>query len=495
MMSKKLERFLYKINSEFQGCYLVGGILRDFCLFERINTLSNVLDIDVVIKNLDYKKLERIVYEFKLPFIVLDEENKVYRTVIKEDNQINIDFSSYIDLEEDIKRRDFTVNCLLLELLHFIEFLKKNNKKIIFENIIDKLNAKKDIKQKVLKVVTRQAFVDDPLRILRAARFSCVYGFKIYKDIDKLVTKYRHLLKRVSYERITEELKKIFNSNSYHIFEWLDRKKVLDIIFPEIAEVKKKGKNTQFKKFYFHKEGLWQHIKLTYKAVEEITDNLKKFYPNHFKILYQYVKDKVYLLKYVSLFHDIAKPSVVAKQDGKVRFFHHEIKSAEIAQNILQRIKFSNEEIKIITEVIKNHMRIGGLYVNKDVVTERAYLRLFKDTEKSLYYLLIFCLADRLSYETIPLKERRKYFKKFYTIKDFLKFENLILQKYDEYLKKNSLPKLLNGNEVMKIFNIKEGPLVGKILNFIRELQLMGKVCTKEEAIKTAKKYLRTLSL
>lgn len=495
MISKKLERLLYKINSEFHGCYLVGGILRDFYLFKKISTSSNILDIDVIIKDLNYKKLEKIVHEFKLPFIVLDEENKVYRTVIKEDCQINIDFSSYVDLGEDIKRRDFTINCLLLELKHFIEFLKKNNKRIVFENIIDKLNAKKDIKQKVLKVVTKQVFIDDPLRILRAARFSCVYGFKIDESIDKLVIKYKHLLKKVSYERITEELKKIFNSNSYHIFEWLDKNKVIDILFPEVAEVKRKGKNTQFRKFYFHKEGLWQHIKLTYKAIEDITNNLKKFYPYHFKILSQHIKDKVYLLKYISLFHDIAKPSVVSKQDGKVRFFHHEIKSAEMAQNILQRIKLSNEEIKIITEVIKNHMRIGGLHANKNVITERAYFRLFRDTEKSLHYLLIFCLADRLSYETIPLKERKKYFKKFYTIKDFLKFENLILKKYDEYLKKNNLPKLLNGNEVMKIFKIEEGPLVGKVLNFIRELQLMGKIHTKEEAIKTAKRYIRTLSL
>ncbi len=493
MKLKILKDLISKINSNFEGCYVVGGILRDLFLFNEFK--DDIVDIDIIIKKLDFKKLKKIITDFKLPFIILDKENKIYRTVIKnEKSQINIDFSSYTDLEEDIKRRDFTINCLILELKYFIKFLQKNDKKIVFKNIIDKLNSIDDIKQKILRPITKQIFVDDPLRILRAARFAC-YGFKIEKSIDKLVVKHKDLLKNVSAERITEELKKIFNSESYEIFEWLDKNKVIDVLFPEIAEVKKKGKNTQFRKFYFHKEGLWQHIKLTYNSLEYIIKNLKKFYPKHIKDIKKAIENKIYLLKYVCIFHDIAKPYVVLKHKGRVRFFHHEVKSAEIAHNILQRMKFSNEDTKVITEVIRNHMRLGSLHANKEFLTERAYLRLFRDTEKFLYYLLIFCLADRMSYEVIPIKERKKYFKNFYDIKDFLKFENLILQKHDEYLKKSDLPKLVNGYEVMEILKIKEGPLVGKILNFIRELQLLGKVNTKKEAIEAAKEYIKTLNI
>jgi len=96
-----------------------------------------------------------------------------------------------------------------------------------------------------------------------------------------------------------------------------------------------------------------------------------------------------------------------------------------------------------------------------------------------------------LSYEVIPLKERKKYFKNFKTLKAFVKFENNVAMKYIEYVKKLSLPKLISGYDVMKIFNIPEGPLVGKILKLVEEAQLLGKVQSREEALKLIKKYLK----
>ncbi len=490
-----LLRILHSIDGKFENTYVVGGILRDI-IIEKKFLLDNkeYFDIDIIIENLKIDKLKNLIQKFNLPFVILDEKNKIYRTVIRNaEIVINIDISSYTNLKEDISRRDFTINTLCIKLSYFVEYLHTKNKNIIIKNLIDLTNrALKDIKNKTLYVVKENNIKEDPLRILRAARFIC-YGFKIDKATENFCIKYKSLLKYVAKERINEEIKKIFNLNSYDVLEWLDRNKILEEIIPEIKILKVKGKNKQFKKFYFHKEGLWQHTKLTYKELEKIVNFINKHYPKYNKDIYFEVQKNIYLLKLASIFHDIAKPLVVRKEKNRARFFHHEIKSAEISSKILKDLKFSNEEIKLTYEIIKNHMRIGSLFNNYKSLTERAYLKLFREAEKFLYLLLILCLADRLSYEIIPLEERRKYFKNFQPIKKFIKFENLILEKYKEYKTKSSLPKLINGYDVMKNLNISPGPIVGKILKLIEEAQILGKISTKTEAIKLAKQYYKRL--
>ncbi|MCS7227678.1 MAG: HD domain-containing protein [Endomicrobia bacterium] len=493
---KVLKKLLCRIYKEFRDCYIVGGLLRDFLLNEKMEIEKmSVVDVDITCKDVTAKKLKRIFSQQKLPFIVLDEKNKVYRTVIKNTYQIiNVDITNYSSLDEDISRRDFTINTLYLHLKHFLSFLEKKDEKIILNNLIDKLSAKQDIRNKRLKVVSKNSFIDDPLRILRAGRFM-LYGFKLVPSAKKSIIKNRILLRQIAKERINDEIKKIFNQISYKVLEWLDKNKILEIILPELQIAKLKGKNTQFKKFYFHPEGLWQHIKLTYKYVEIVLSKLKNYFPNFYKDIESVVSNKKYLIKYTALFHDIAKPFVVSKEKGRVRFFHHEVKSASIAEKVLKKIKLSNEEIKIVVSLIKNHMRLGSLFNNRENLTDRAYLRLFREMGENLYYLVVFCLADRLSYEVIPLKERKRYIKEYNSISKFVEFENHILNKYLEYKTKISLPRLLTGNDVMKIFNIAEGPLVGKILNFVREAQILGKIATREEALNLARQYIKTLSM
>lgn len=496
MKLDKLINFLSSVDKEFEDCYVVGGILRDLFINKDLLKEKNNFDIDICIKNLQVEKIEKLVSKHKLPFIVLDEENLVYRSVIKEDNfLVSLDFSSYNSLEEDILRRDFTINTLYLKLNNFIKFLCSSKRDVFINNLEDKLKARYDIKNKLLKLVSKNSLKEDPLRILRAARFYTL-GFVPEKNIEKLIKKQKKLLKKVSSERILDELKKIFNSNnSYKVLEWMDKNGILDEIFPEIKMVKVKGKNTQFKKFYFHKEGLWQHIKLTYDSIEKILLNLKNYFPEDYNEISLKIKDKEYILKFISLFHDVAKPLVAQKIKGRVRFFHHEIKSCEISHKVLSRLKMSKEDIFIITEVIKNHMRIGSLCAMRDNLTQRAYLRLFRDTDEYFYFLLVFSLADRMSYEKVPVKERKKYFKNFSSFSEFLRFLNKLLEIYKDYKIKLSMPKLLNGHEVMNIFNIPEGPLVGKILNLIRDAQLLGKISDKKEAIILARKYLKNYKL
>jgi poly(A) polymerase len=493
MNYNQLIKVLKDINQNFKTVYIVGGILRDIMMTKKISD-SAELDIDLLLYPLDISLLKKIMQKYKMPFIVLDEENKIYRSVIKtEEYVINLDFSTYEKFEDDILRRDFTINTLCLKLDDFIKYLTNKKLSIITQNLIDYTGfAIKDIKNKTLRVVSKHSFESDPLRILRLARFMCL-GFKPEKKTGLLAVRNRKFLSNVAKERINYELKKIFNSSSYNVLEWMDKKKIIDEIIHEIKILKTKGKNTQFKKFYFHKEGLWQHVKLAYKSIEDILSNLKKFFPRWYQQIKTEVCGKEYILKYIVLFHDIGKPFVVTKEGDRVRFFHHEDKSAELAKKSLQKLKLANKEIQTIVNVITHHMRLGSLYNNKENLTERAYLRLFRDLEQNLVYLILFSLADRLSYEVIPIKARKKYIKNYSSITEFIKFENFVLQKYDEYIKKSKLPRLLTGYDVMNLFKIPEGPLVGKILNYVYDQQLLGKVLTKQHAVKIATDFLKTL--
>jgi len=493
MNYNKLFKVLNDIKKNFETVYIVGGILRDILLNKKI-ICSDELDIDILLYPLDLNLLKKVVLKHKIPFVILDNENKIYRSVIKNDEYvINLDFSTYEKFEDDILRRDFTINTLCIKLDDFIKYLTYKKLDIIKKNLIDYTGvALKDIKNKTLRVVNKNSFISDPLRILRLARFMCL-GFKPEKNTELLASKNRHLLSTVAKERINYELKKIFNSVSYNVLEWMDKYKIIDEVIPEIKILKIKGKNTQFKKFYFHKEGLWQHTKLAYKSIEDVLLNIRKFFPNWYKKINTEIFKKEYILKYIVLFHDIGKPFVVTKEGNRIRFFHHEEKSVEIAKTALQKLKLSNKEIQIITNVIKNHMRLGSLYNNKENLTERAYLRLFRELEGNLIYLILFSLADRLSYEVIPLRIRKKYIKNCSSINEFVKFENFVLQKYEEYIRKSNLPRLLTGYDVMRLFKIPEGPLVGKILKYIYELQLLGKIVTKKEAVKFAKEYFENI--
>ncbi|MCS7151868.1 MAG: HD domain-containing protein [Endomicrobia bacterium] len=492
-LNKQLLDLLRDLNNTFEEVYVVGGIIRDRIIKRQ---MDNGLDVDIIIKNLSVKELKSLLKKHSLPFVVLDKINRIYRTVLTFNDGfiITLDISSYKDLKQDIFRRDFTINTLCLKMADFIRYITTGNEKFMLKRLIDLTSSGlKDIKNNVLKETRENSVIDDPIRILRVARFMC-YGFKPEEELVKTCVRNKHLLNYVAKERINEELKKIFNfSYSYKILEWLDTTGILETVIPEIEIIKKKGKNTQFRKFYYHKEGLWQHTKLTYKSVEDVVNKLKKFFPQYYSEINPKLQNKQYVLKYIALLHDIGKPFVVKKEKGRIRFFRHEMISAEIAEKVLKELRLSNDEIRSIVLVIKNHMRLGSLYNSRNTLTERAYLRLFNELQTDLFSLLIFSIADRLSYESIPFSIRKSYLSNYGSINKFVKFENKILEKYFEYLKKSSLPRLITGYDVMNTFGIPEGPLVGKILNFIREAQILGKISNREEALKLANKYVKLL--
>jgi len=170
--------------------YLVGGMIRDFFLGEKS------ADRDITIKGAKEFALN-IAKQYDATFITLDNENNIYRVVLKDkENYLDISELRGDTIEKDLYQRDFTINAVAFDL--------KENKFIDVTGGID------DIKNKQLRSIKEENFVDDPLRILRAFRFMATTGFVIDNNLENILIKHKNLLHLPSKERIHDEIMKLF---------------------------------------------------------------------------------------------------------------------------------------------------------------------------------------------------------------------------------------------------------------------------------------------
>ncbi|MEK7551025.1 MAG: CCA tRNA nucleotidyltransferase [Patescibacteria group bacterium] len=325
-------------------------------------------------------------------------------------------------IEEDLARRDFTINAIALRLVG-----KSNS----FE-MIDPYSGEKDLKKKILKAVgdPNQRFKEDALRLLRAIRIATELEFKIESKTFEKITEDALLLEHISKERIQTELLRILkNDNAYDGIMLLHTSGLLRYILPELLEgvgvsQKRPGRH--------HTEDVFTHNVLSLK-----------FCPS-----------KNEIVKFATLIHDIGKPKSLSKdKDGLVIFYNHEIVGSRIAQDICQRLKFSKKDREKVVTLIRWHM----FSVNEnlsDAGVRRFIRRIGVENVKDMMDLRV---GDRLGGGTQTAESwRLKLFK----------------EKVEKELKPapfsiNDLK--VNGNDIMKLLQIKPGPKIGDILQKLFE--------------------------
>lgn len=471
-------------------CYLVGGAIRDFILKKEIK------DIDLVILTDKKKFLEIIkVISKKINIFPLDIERVIYRINI---DGLTIDISNSTDIKQDLIKRDFTINSLGVEFKKVKIGINKSFKiNIDRKHIIDISNGLKDIKTKKLKIVYKNAFNDDPLRILRAYRFYS-QGFDIDKNVERLITINKHLIKDVSKERVKDELIKIFETNNtYQTLKKMLKSGVLFEIFPILKL------QTNCAQVYYGKGGVLKHTFNVVQRTDILYSNPKK-YLNISPILIKKMNEEKYLIKLTALLHDIAKPHKAKIIENRLRFFGHEQYGGLLAQKILKDLRFSNNDIKYITTIISNHLRIGNIAHN-DIISNKAMLRIFYDLKDYTLGLLLLSWADYSSYisskklnqiinkiKEKPFPITRKLPKTGIrkTIR-FLQTANMIISNFKKYTTKATIKPIIDGNTIMKELNLKSGPIVGKILKKIIDLQLEEKITDAKQAIS----YIKNINI
>ncbi len=341
-------------------------------------------------------------------------------------------------LEDDQKRRDFTINALAISL-----------NVADYGELLDPFEGIKDIKRKIIRTPLAPdiTFSDDPLRMMRAIRFATRFGFDIEGSTFQAITENRERIKIVSQERITDELNKIILSNppSYG-FKLLFHSKLLHIIFPEMAELQ--GVEAVGDKK--HKDNFYHTL--------QVLDNLSE-------------KSEDLWHRWSAILHDIAKPAT-KRFDEKVGWtFHgHEDKGARMTVLIFKRMKLPmGENMRFVQKLVKLHLRPIALI--KDVITDSALRRLLFETGDDLEALMALCRADITSKDGSKVQ---RYLQNFDKVEKKLNE----LEERDEL--RNFQP-VITGEIIMETLNLKPCREVGIIKTELREAILEGKIRNEYE--------------
>lgn len=336
-------------------------------------------------------------------------------------------------LEEDLSRRDFTMNAIALKISHN-DFA-----------FVDPYDGRNDIKLKLIKSVGNpdERFKEDALRLLRAVRFSAQLKFNIEEKTLHAIKKNAHLIEHVSFERIRDEIFKIFETDkAYDGMILLDEIGILDVIFPELT----KGKGiSQARPGRHHVSDVFTHNLLSLKEC-----------PSNNPVV-----------KFATFLHDVGKPYVASKdQDGYVIFYNHEVVGSKIAKEICERLRLSNKQKEKVYTLIRWHMFTVDEHIT-DSAIRRFIRRVSLDNVKDIIDLRI---GDRLGGGTQTAESWR-------------------LRKFKERLEEQLHPPFsindmaIDGNDVMKELNIEPGKKVGEILQ-----ELFQEV--DEDLSKNNKEYL-----
>ena len=441
------------ILSQINDGYLVGGSVRDFLLHGKLSE-----DRDIAIKGAE-DFANKISKQFDGTLVVLDEENKIYRMVLP-DKTNYLDISELVGdtIEEDLTRRDFTINAIAYDL--------KN------DEYIDITGGQEDLKNGILRHIKDSNFTDDPLRILRAFRFISVTGFTPAEETKNAIDKYKNLMHNPSKERINYELMKLFGGKyCSKTLILADEFWILEELFPFVKELKQVPPNSH------HHLDLFQHSIETVKQIEIMYDASSGYIKEHLDRNDFGGFPRINHLKLAAFLHDIGKFSTwtIEEDTGRHRFIKHDDIGSKMCVPYLKNLKFSKKQIEYISCMIKHHIYPSSITVAPDL-NEKIIMRYVRKMGDNVIDNIFLAKADRLSARGKEITDE--------IINANINGLDKLLQFYLD--KKDSikpLPKLIDGFEVMKLKGIKQSPLLGKIMKALHEEQLNGNINTKEEAV------------
>ena len=489
-----------------QPLYLIGGAVRDMLL----GRVSHDLDFGLPTLNKPVEALKvarQIANKIGAAYYPLDGERGAARLVlIHEDGARDVlDFAAFRgeNLEEDLRGRDFTLNAIALDARS--------------QKLHDPLGGAADLRSKELRTCSPTSLSDDPVRVLRAVRLAANFGFKILPETRTAMKEAVAGLSETSVERQRDEFFKILEGEQpATALRALEMLGVLPEFLSELAVLK------GIKQSAPHVNDVWAHTLSTMRHLESMLAALSPEYDSskaaefhngllvlklgryreqfakHFAENLTTERSLYALLFLAALYHDVAKP-VTSKtdDDGRIRFLGHEVEGGKVVAERARKLHLSNDEIDRLKRIVRGHLRIHDMarrmleqrehaegQERSGNPSRRAIYRFFRDTREAGVDIILLSLADlRATYEhSLP--------------EDLWKAEldvaRLLLENYWERPTETvKPPSYLDGHEVMEAFELRPSPIVGKLLEAIREGQAIGEVAKKSDALAFGKKWLK----
>ncbi len=450
-MKKHLSHPIFKIIAEQSEAlnaqaFVVGGYVRDTFL------KRDSKDIDVVVTGSGIELAKKVAAQLG-PNIPVSYFKNFGTAMIKYDD-LEIEFvgarkESYRSdsrkpivesgsLEDDQKRRDFTINAMAIHLT-------ESN----FGELVDPFNGVQDLHDRLIRTPLDPeiTFSDDPLRMMRAIRFASQLHFTIQHQALLAIKKNRERIKIVSMERITDELNKIILSSKPSVgFNLMFDTGLLEIIFPQFCLLH----GVEYVNGKGHKDNFHHTL--------QVLDNVCR------------VSDDLWL-RWAAILHDIAKPATKRFEPGHGWTFHgHEDKGSRMVKHIFRHFKLPmNEKMKFVEKLVQLHLR--PIVLAQEVVTDSAVRRLLFDAGNDVDTLMVLCHADVTT-------------KNEYKIKKYQENFELVASKLKEIEEKDRIRNWqppITGEYVMQVFGLPPGRAVGEIKNAIREAILDGKISNNFE--------------
>lgn len=469
-----LQKVISILQAQHLEAYLVGGAVRDLLLGR-----EEIVDLDFAVPNDGLTVARRVANALKAAFYPLDEERGTGRVVCTPP-QAGVAQKTYLDfatfrgptLLTDLTDRDFTINAIALRLSDPPE-------------LIDPLHGQQDLAWRQIRAASEQAFRHDPVRVLRAVRQAADFGFTIEAQTVHILRQATSDLTSVSPERQRDELVKLLNTPTLgQAMEMLQQFAILPQLLPEVEAMVGVAQS------WPHYLDVFQHTTEALRQWQVLRQ--QGYLPNRSRPIAAYLDKPLAgeltlqkLLPLAIFLHDSGKPLTQTIEEienngyAKIRFLGHEHEGAKIARRVLNRFHFSGQATSFVETVVAHHMR-PLLLAATGKVSRRAIYRFFRDTSQPGYEagiaIALLALADQRA--TYPPHEGEQ------AEQTLLKIVNELLTAYfDRREQVVDPPPLLTGQDLIKVLDLEQGPLIGLLLRRLKEAQATGQVTDRAAAL------------